>query len=344
MKILALIDYKGNFGSKNKAKPYRSGMDLELLKDQFETLGFEIEYKMFSDISFKTSLSTFDIVLYTSSEDNGYKYKDYIEDIIYGIEQKGNKVIPEYKFLRANNNKVFMEILGKIMIKENNLNSYYVCVPKEQLINNLSFPIVFKEAAEAMSSGVALIKNKKQLKNKIKQINKIDNLLNFKNIIKETLRAYKYPNYIKESLYRNKFILQEFIPNLESDYKILIYGNRYYIFERPVRKNDFRASGSGHSIYKYGSKANVNLKIFDFAENIFNQFNVPFLSLDICYDGKKFYFFEFQAIYFGTVGQNMSDGYYLKKDSNWIFIQEKLDLEKVYADSIGIFCKKNNIQ
>lgn len=47
-------------------------------------------------------------ILNTSSEDNGYHYKDYIEDIILGLYLQGAILLPEYKYLRANNNKVYM--------------------------------------------------------------------------------------------------------------------------------------------------------------------------------------------------------------------------------------------
>ena len=50
-------------------------------------------------------------MLYTSSEDPDYFYKSYIEDIVYGLKNIGAKLIPPYKYLRTNNNKVLMEIL-----------------------------------------------------------------------------------------------------------------------------------------------------------------------------------------------------------------------------------------
>jgi glutathione synthase/RimK-type ligase-like ATP-grasp enzyme len=342
-KILALIDYKGNFGSKWNSIPYRSGMNLSLLKKYFEKLNYDFETKIFSEFNFKKDLSKPTIILYTSSEDDNYKYKDYIEDIILGAQEMGVKVVPSYKFLRANNNKVFMEILRDILISDINLKSNYLCAPDDKKLDEVNYPIVMKESKGAMGSGVSLIKNKKQLIQQIAKINRIKNLINIKNNIKDFLRPYKHKGYIKESLYREKFILQEFIPNLKSDYKILIFGKRYYIFERPVRQNDFRASGSGNKNYKYGSSVKINLKLFTYAEQIYQILKVPNLSLDICTNGQKFSLFEFQAIYFGTVGQYKSDGYYINKDSEWIFISEKLDLEKVYVDSIDYYLKHYDI-
>ena len=342
-KILALTDYRGHFGSKWNSIPYRSGMDLTLMKEYFLELGYDFSTETFSEIDIKKIASNSAIILYTSSEDNSYKYKDYIEDIVLGLQEAGGKMVPDYKFLRANNNKVFMEILSTIKISTNELKSYYLSAVDDQFIDTISYPIVMKESSGAMSTGVFLIKSKKELTHQIKRINRIDNLLNIKNNIKNILRPYRHKNYVKESIYLEKFILQEFIPNLQSDFKLLIFGERYYIFERPIRKNDFRASGSGNGSYIYGESVKIDLEIFDYAKNIYEDLNVPNLSLDICYDGKNFSLFEFQALYFGTVGQIKSDGYYTNKDSKWDFNKEVLSLEKVYVDSIDFHIKKNNL-
>ena len=334
--ILALIDYKNSFGSKWNATSYRGGMDKELLKLYFEKYGLSIDFKQFSDIDFNISYPENTIVIYTSSEDIGFHYKDYIEDIVLGLKEKGLTIVPDFKFLRANNNKVFMEMLKGIIFDEkiNNLSAQYKGVLEEIGNETIKFPIVIKEAAGAMSYGVSLANNKKELTKVLKKIARTPNI---KNDLKDILRSYKHKSYIKESLYRKKFVLQQFIPNLKSDYKILIFGKRYYIFERPVRKNDFRASGSGNINYIYGSKVSCPKGIFDFAKDIFIQANVPHLSIDVAYDNQQFYLLEFQAIYFGTVGHVKSDGYYVNENNSWVIIKEKLEIEKVYADSIIAF-------
>mgnify|MGYP000554292951 CR=1 FL=1 len=338
--ILLLTDYKGNFGSKWNAKPYRSGMDLGLIKKRLNDSGYNVLIKSFADFNFNNKENINFNILYTSSEDNEYIYKDYIEDIVLGAEVMGANVIPSYKFLRANNNKVFMEILRDNLIPDNNLKSYYVSVLDDKFISKINYPIIMKESSGAMSAGVSKIENKNALISNIKKLNKRENLNNFKGYIKDKLRVKKHKNYIPESPYRTKFVLQEMVPNLTSDYKVLVFGKRYYIFERPIRKNDFRASGSGNKNYIYGSKVNVSKDIFDYAEEIFKSLSIPNVSLDICDDNKNYLLFEFQALYFGSVGQFKSDGYYQKNNNKWEFISEKLELEEVYADSIVEYLNK----
>jgi glutathione synthase/RimK-type ligase-like ATP-grasp enzyme len=341
-KIIALSDYKNVFGSKWDAKPYRGGMDKDLLKGYFNQLGYEFEVLKFTDFNFQNKVDDFEktIVLYTSSEDLNYIYKDFIEDIILGVEVKGITVVPSFKFLRANNNKVFMEILRDLLLPNAPLKTLFLSAINDSIINSLNFPLVMKEASGAMSRGVSLIKNKNQLLRQIRYINRKENFINLKDNLKDRLRIHKHKGYQKESLHRQKFVLQEMIPNLKSDFKILIYGERYYIFERPIRKNDFRASGSGNKLYIYGSDVKVNLKMFDYAKAIYQKLSVPQVSLDICDNGDQYALFEFQALYFGTVGQFKSDGYYIQENNEWKFVKEKLDLEQVYAESIHSYLNR----
>lgn len=338
--IIALTDYKGFFGSKWNANPYRSGMNQDLLKTHFNQLGYSFKTMKFSEFDYSDKSNAEKIIIYTSSEDNGYIYKDYIEDIILGAQELGCNVLPQFKFLRANNNKVFMEILRDLILPNNKLKSYYLSVINDELMDQLEYPIVMKESSGAMSAGVSMIHNKKELKKNIRRFNRTDNLIQTKEIIKDFLRGLKHKDYIKDSLNRKKFILQEVIPNLNSDFKILVFGDKYYIFERPIRNNDFRASGSGNAHYIYGSRVNVNLNMFDYAKDIFDNLNVPNASLDICDNGSQYSLFEFQALYFGSVGQFKSDGYYKIIEGKWTFIKEQLDLENVYANSIDYYLNK----
>lgn len=338
-KIIILTDYKGNFGSKWDAVPYNSGFDKELLVKYFVEKNYQVEYAELSKANEINNIKGIP-VLYTSSEDIGYRYKDFIEDIIYFLELKGANIIPSYKFLRANNNKVFMELLRKKLGDQwgdkLKLWVFGTLEEMEKIINEFNFPIVVKTAAGAMSRGVSLASNKKEFLKKAKIIGRT---VNFKQDLKDYLRAYLHKGYIKESLYRNKFIVQQFIPSLKSDYKVLIFGERYYIFERPVSKNDFRASGSGNANYIYGSNVSCPNGIFDYAKHVFEQANVPHLSIDIAFDGKQFYLLEFQAVYFGTVGHVKSDGFYVNNEGIWEFQNQIIDIEKVYAESIDTFLK-----
>jgi hypothetical protein len=335
--IYLLTDYKNIFGSKWDAFPYRSGFDLEALKSIFKKYNYRVQYVSLPDIEFINTDWNNRIVLYTSSEEYDLNYKSYIEDVVYGLKEAGAFVVPDPAYLRANNNKVFMELLRQIKLpKEHqtiNVRHYGTYEELDSNINNkvIDYPIVIKKSAGAMSRGVLLAISEKELRRASRIVSSTKNL---KVVFKEQVRMLLHKGYKKESNYQGKFITQSLVHSLKNDWKILIYGSRYYIFERPNRKNDFRASGSGYKNYIYGSSVLPPEGIFDYASRIFNYLDVPHLSLDICYDGKSFHLFEYQVLLFGDVGHNKSDGYYIKDTASWRFIYEKVPLEEVYVQSI----------
>jgi glutathione synthase/RimK-type ligase-like ATP-grasp enzyme len=332
-KILILTDYKGHFGSKHFDIPYRSGMDKVLLKDLFNLKGFDIEFEQFSQVDLRNTIKYKNsIILYTSSEDIGYHYKSYIEDVIFALSEIGANVVPSNKFMRANNNKVFMEFLRTSILNDDKFYSHHFGSLKDLLpvIDKLEFPLVFKTAEGAAAAGVALAKNKKELISIVKK-NKTYNYL-FEDI-KEYFRSWRHKGYKRESIYRNKFILQPFIPNLKNDWKVLIFGNKYFVLSRGVRENDFRASGSKTN-YKTDIDAAIPSGMLDYCMKIMSLLDVPHLSVDLMYDGNRFYLTEFQAIYFGTSTVNMSKNYFQLDGKTWNSFPISYNIEELYVESI----------
>jgi glutathione synthase/RimK-type ligase-like ATP-grasp enzyme len=336
--IYILTDYKDRFGSKYSAKPYRSGMDKDFLIKFFYEAGYKVKFMKFSEIDFR-SMDFQDIpVLYTSQEDWGYHYKSYIEDIVLGLELQGAQVIPPYKYLRANNNKVFMEILRDQLEDEGikTIKSFHFgCLEElEANIDSIEFPVVIKSAAGAMSTGVFLAKKKIEL---IKYAKRISRTKYIYQEFKEIARCFKHKGYIKESIFRSKFIVQNYIPGLENDWKVLVYFNNYYILYRGVKKGDFRASGS--HLFKFDIEDKHQQKVLDYAEKLYQKFEVPHISFDICYTGDSCLLLEFQAIFFGTSTMEKSNYFYIKNDTTWEKMKNDITLERVYVDSITQYLK-----
>ena len=331
-KIYALTDYKNYIGSKWKSQPYRSGFDKKLLETYFAKYGYDVEFIQIKDVNFKDDWRN-KILIYTSSEEKGLHYKSFIEDIVLGLERAGAFVIPRYDFLRAHNNKVYMEILREQLLGEElsgNSSLFYgtldelKCDIKLQKIN---YPCVIKAAEGAMSRGVFLVHNEYELLNNAKRISRS---LHFVSEIKDVIRSKKHDGYLEVSKYQNKFILQKFIPNLKNDWKVLIYGNHFYVLNRGIKQNDFRASGS-HYNYKAGSKAEISEPMLDSIKVIYEKMNIPHLSLDFAFDGKTNIVHEFQAIYFGTSTMNFSDDLYVFENGHWELRKSKMDLEEEYV-------------
>ena len=238
-----------------------------------------------------------------------------------------------------------MELLRKELLPKeyNNIRSWaFGCF--EDLIKHMQqpqfqYPVVLKSPQGASGSGVFKAENKKDL---IRLVRKISRTRNIKYEVWDRLRIFKHKNYIPDSRHCQKFILQEFIPNLTNDWKIYVFGSKLYIFKRPVFKHrGFRASGGGYDNYFYDLEAEAPDGLFDYAYNLFNYLDVPHASLDIAFDGKEFYLIEFQLLYFGTAGIPYSKGYFTKSGKDWHFIEKKLSIEQAYAESIVEYLQGN---
>ncbi|MGI6393705.1 MAG: hypothetical protein ACOX2F_03065 [bacterium] len=305
-------------------------MDIEKIRKLFLEHGFNVSVKNFCDINFRNDDFSGTYILYTSQEDPGLKYKGFVEDILLGLREKGATLIPDFKYFRAHHNKVFMEILRDASKLENikNIKSYYFGTKDEfeYKKKEISLPAVIKNAEGATSSGVYLA-NAKNIDFIIKKVSFAGAFLPYlKNIVKKILKKPIYP----VSLFRNKFIIQNYIEGLKGDFKILVYGEKYYVLERKNRKNDFRASGSG----KFSLPEVANTELLNFAKNVFESFDVPFVSLDIAEKNGEFFLIEFQFVMFGTFTIEASSFHFKKVKEVWEKIDEKPDLEAVFCESV----------
>lgn len=329
--LVILTDYKGFFGSKQKSKVYRGGMDIEMLTKHFKDNGFHVKICTFADVDLAELLKLNPAIIYTSSEDLHGNYKSYIEDVILLLENAGLFIIPTFKQLRAHNNKVCMEMLresaGLEMIKTIKTKYFGTFEELAMKADNIELPAVIKTHSGAMSRGVRLARTRGELLRFGRDLCKSPNM---RHDLKEIGRSVKYKGYIRESKNRNKFIVQTFIPGLSNDWKILVYGDKYYILFRGNRANDFRASGSGN----FQFRRDIPDGILDYAEKVFDYFNVPNISLDVGFDGNKFHLIEFQFLYFGTTTLEKSPLFFTRKDNKWEIVEETSSLEQVYADSI----------
>lgn len=339
MKSLYLItDYQQRFSTKFTARPYRSGLNKALIKKEFHNLGFEADFINAAEVhQLKDNLEG-KIFIYTSAEDRGGNYKSFIEDVVLALEYKGAVVIPGYVFLRAHNNKVLIELLRGRWSHDTEGTIESKCFGTyEELLNNRDtgkYPVVVKQPEGFKSRGVFLAQDRKSL---LRLARHISSTISRKNHLKDLLRIYKHKGFIPESQHRKKFVVQQFIPGLTNDWKVLVYGDKYYPLFRKTRKNDFRASGSGLLSYC----REVPDGLLNTVERLVHDFNVPQISVDIAFDGQKFYIFELQFIYFGTYTIEHSEFYFHKENSVWKIVEGKSVVEEEYARSMAAFINNN---
>jgi glutathione synthase/RimK-type ligase-like ATP-grasp enzyme len=341
-KIICITDYKNHFGSKWQDSPYRSGFDKQYLSKLFDKYDYSLEFITASSVDFIKANWTDQVVLYTSSEEYGYYYKNFLEDITYGLKEAGAILLPDPAYLKANNNKIFMEILRntKLPLEMQTISAQlfgtYDELDHAIQRGKIDFPCVLKKSAGAMSRGVFLAKNEHELRREARKLSRTGLL---RVALKEWGRARKHQGYKPQSGFQGKFILQPFIPGLKNDWKVLVFGEKYFVLKRNIRENDFRASGS-HYKYTSGSQADFPVEMLNLVRDFYLKLDVPSLSVDFAYDGKQGYIFEFQAIYFGTSTVFKSNDYYEYIDGVWKLKKKDMDIEQLYVHSIVEYLKR----
>ena len=313
-KIALITDYLGRFGSKQKSKTYRSGFDIEKSIEIFHKHNCEVKIFNFTNVLGLLEEKEVYFILYTSSEDKGGNYKSFIEDSIQLLSLSHHICIPEYIFLRAHNNKVFMEMLRTYydFSDKHLFKSKFAATKKEISGLDIEYPSVVKGPDGALSKTVIKADDINEV---YRFFSSIAPKLEFKHKLREYLRRIRHRNnYNPEELKKGKIIIQDFMPDIKFDWKILVYNDMLFALKRQNRKNDFRASGSG--IYAYSEKVSEN--ILDLAWNTRKKLDVPHLSLDVAETNGQLVIFEFQAIYFGTKTIENSPFHFVKEQDQWL--------------------------
>jgi hypothetical protein len=294
--LLLLTDYKGEYWVRHKHT--RTGTDCNRLADHLRERGYDLVVKRFTDVDFRAERYAGRLVLYQSAQDPGLLYRSYIEDIVLGLELAGAKLIPPFHLLRAHHNKVFMEILRDQSpieeIKNLRARSFGTYEDLQRAPEALRLPAVLKLAASDTGQGVALLEDPRRAHRQIRRMSRSLDLTDlWNNLRRRAMRAGIAPN----SLHRRKFIVQDFVPGLDHDYKSVVLGRKYFVTVRPTRPGDFRASGSKGA---RGYPTELPAGLLELLERVATGFRAPFASIDVMHDGRTFYLGEFQFVRFGT--------------------------------------------
>jgi hypothetical protein len=321
------------------------GLDTEKIKGIL-TAKFNLKVRIIPFKNLVKQLDTIekDSILFYSSFYNK-EYLSYIKDTIQFISsvRPDMMLLPNQKQLLSLENKGFQEYYKRELGIEQVAGNYYGDINDLLLDENkIAFPFVLKLNEGALSSGVQLIKNEEELinfqatikKRSIKE--KAAFALNKRNSFKkdgnlepiEALLEQSFEDFFQK---RKPIVTQAFVPNLECDYKVLVFGEKYFVLKRKTRENDFRASGSGKFEW-----VQPPLEVLDYARILFNKMHVPFISFDIGINkNNECYLFEFQGTAFGPLTLVKSDKYYTYNTNKWFKEERTSNLEESYAEAIN---------
>jgi hypothetical protein len=319
-------------------------MDVGKITGCFSALGYSVSVSKFSEFNLNEYYRGV-YILYQSSEAEGSFYKRYIEDLIYFLEKQGALVLPKYELLKAHHNKVFMEML-RSKFTDNSLktiNSLCYGSWVDAKNYNSQFPVVIKRISTTAGEGVYLAKNRSEYLRNIKKAGRIIVAMSpldyctvsIKNIVKKIIKYFlpyrsKYVQYNTTPI-SSPIIVQNFIGGFSGDYKVLIFGRKYYTMYRKNRSNDFRASGSGQ-FYEVPEQEQEGILIF--AKKITSEIDYPIFGIDIGFDGKAYHLLEFQMIHIGTSALQRSKFWHEFHDGKWNKYEGVSNLEEEYSRAI----------
>jgi len=235
---------------------------------------------------------------------NNLNYRDQIfaKFLLNAIEARGIIVFPNFKTNWHFDDKVAQKYLFEAL--ELPLVETHVFYNKWDALewaNETDFPKVFKLRKGSGSKGVVLAKTKSDA---IKLINRAfgvgfktistwfllnERIRKFKlgndtlfGILKAIIRLFISTEYIRMSTREKGYVyFQKFIPANNFDIRVVIIGNRAFGIKRMNRKNDFRASGSGHIIY---DKDQIDLECIKLAFYSNSKLNMQCAAFDFVYD------------------------------------------------------------
>ncbi|MCD4711910.1 MAG: hypothetical protein K8R73_01385 [Clostridiales bacterium] len=334
MKIIMLTDYRGSF--RQGIKQFLS-MDKSLIIESFERAGMQVVELNYEQLINENIILSNEIIIYTSTQN--IKYKNYLDDILYALS-KQNKLLPRYEVFKAHENKGYQEILKRELDIESLEFLYFGNFKGLERNSKLitKYPIILKKLEGAGSTNVFKVNDQKELFSLVHKLNRPNNhtiniLKRLKN--KFLMKKLHLNEYLEEDNFMGSYILQEFVNGLNDDWKILIFGSRYYVLNRKVRNNDFRASGSGKLSF-----VDPPEKVLNYAKSVFEKLDLPCVSLDIAYDGKEAYLIEFQGLHFGPYTIINSEYYFTFDHNEWQKVDENSKFEEVYAQSIIDYINK----
>ncbi|WP_350657498.1 hypothetical protein [Psychrobacter sp. S1-30-MNA-CIBAN-0213] len=271
-----------------------------------------------------------DTVIYTSSDEENIRL--YLRDVMHFINKKC-RILPNYNMLLAHENKGFQELFRTELGFGNLRGNYFFDIDDSKL----TIPKVLKTISGAGGSGEYLAKNKSDIstiKNKYFEVSSKRKIIKLQRRIK--LKSSEFSIYS----YRHKgfslFVEQEFVPNLSNDFKVLVFGDRYYGLKRTVGKNEFRASGS--SLFECVKPPK---EVLDFARSVVDKIDNPYVSLDIAQSDDGCYLIEFQGTNFSPLALLKCSSRYVYFNNKWVEEENNKDLEENFAYALNTFLSYN---
>lgn len=232
------------------------------------------------------------------------QFKDVLtaKRILFALEHVGIKVFPDFKtgwhFDDKVAQKYLLEAIGAPLVPS------YVFYDKQEALSwakNTSFPKVFKLKGGAGAANVKLIRTEHEAKKLIHrafgrgfpQFDKVaafkERIRRFKEgqegfigVLKGFARLFISIEFSKKQPPEKGYAyFQDFVPNNDSDIRVVVIGDKAFAIKRFVRENDFRASGSGSISY---DASDIDIRCVNLAFKINKSLETQSIGFDFVFN------------------------------------------------------------
>lgn len=256
-------------------------------------------------------------------------FKDYLmaKPLMNALEHSGVNIFPDFRTAWHFDDKVgqkyLLEAIGAPVAPS------WVFYSKHDAIEwtaKAEFPVVFKLRGGAGAQNVSLVQNRKRALKLIRKAfgdgipiyNSYGNLMdrwrlyrlkktNLRDVIEGVLRLAVSTSYARRRGKERGYIyFQKFIPNNDSDIRVVVIRNRAFAIKRMTRKSDFRASGSGDILYDNNL---INEDTVKLAFNLASRMESKCTAFDFVYQNESPVVLEI-SYGFSPQGYDLCPGYW----------------------------------
>lgn len=265
--------------------------------------------------------------------------------ILFSLEQAGIRVFPDFNTGWHFDDKVAQKYLLEAI--DAPIVPSYVFYNKKDAkawAKMTTYPKVFKLKGGAGASNVKLVKNQAEALKLINQafgkgfaqFDRLNNLKerynkyksrqgNLLNVAKGAGRLVIPTKFSQQKSPEKGYIyFQEFIPNEGFDIRVVVIGDKAVALKRLVRKNDFRASGSGNLIFE---NENIDKRFIEIAFEINKKVKSQSLAIDLIHSKENDQVLVVEISY-GFPMNNFLDGSSGYWDDNLNWYQSDFNLQE----------------
>jgi len=238
------------------------------------------------------------------------EYRQLAESVCAALAEAGVLLIPSLASVLAYENKL-LQVVRAELAGIPTPRSYAVATFEDahRAARDLGFPVIVKTPHGFASKGV----------------HKIDNEGDLLRLLRSEVTAFE-----PGTAGLCPLVVQEFVPGLKGDWKILLFGEKAFPLWRKVPEGDFRASGSG--LWEFSSPPDA---ILDFALQVKQALQVPWMSLDVVVTPDGPLVTEYQVVHFGLTACVRAKHHFRRAGpGEWIREDNPLRLEEAMADEV----------